>query len=240
MATRSLPRRKAAFPQSLPKILRSYSDRTDDRINAYVASLELRNDIADDLPGYYRGLGLIKELANSAEDESPPARQLTMREAADVLTFIRNSTPINSVDWWEDRDDRPSPVCGMNFVLGAARDAITSPPVPVAPAESAPPVVTPPAFLNSPLAVLIHRLEVASDKLDLVVAHYPDPSQCYSENLGAIALTRDVSAELNSLYVDFDDYVRDAGLAPQRGPRLDRFPEDLPSAQNAVDPELQS
>jgi hypothetical protein len=83
--------------------------------------------------------------------------------------------------------------------------------------------------LNSPFSVLMHRLEVASDKLDLVVAHYPDPSQLGAGDLGAIAITRDVAAELSVLYGDFSDGLSDAGLV-QHGPWVDRFPEDLPES----------
>jgi hypothetical protein len=103
----------------------SYSDRTDRRIRAYLASVELRDGSADDLAGYYRGLVTIEALARSANDEDPPSRRLLLREAADVLTFVRNSTPVSETDWWADRDDRPSPVCGMVFVMDAARDSIS-------------------------------------------------------------------------------------------------------------------
>ena len=65
--------------------------------------------------------------------------------------------------------------------------------------------------LNSPLAVRMHRLHVASDNPDMVVAHYPDPGECESADLGAIALTRDVAADLSSLYCGLSEYVHDTG-----------------------------
>jgi hypothetical protein len=86
--------------------------------------------------------------------------------------------------------------------------------------------------LNSSLAVLMHRLEVASDKLDLVVAHYPNPDKCTDGDLGAVAVTRDVAREIAALYCEFSDSLHDAGLM-QKGPWLDRFPEDLQAPENA-------
>ena len=88
------------------------------------------------------------------------------------------------------------------------------------------------ASLNSPLAVLIHRLEVACEKLDLVVAHYPNPGKCMSGDIGAIALTRDVAPELSSLYCEFSDPLHESGLL-QDGPLVDRFPGNPPAVETA-------
>jgi hypothetical protein len=92
--------------------------------------------------------------------------------------------------------------------------------------------------LKHRFAILMHRLEVASDKLDMVVAHYPAPNRCSDGDMGAIAVTRDVAKEVATLYSDFSDTLKEAELEQFGG--LYHFPEDQPDAENAADVDARS
>jgi hypothetical protein len=78
--------------------------------------------------------------------------------------------------------------------------------------------------------MLMHRLEVASDKLDMVVAHYPRPNRCSDGDIGAVVLTREVAKEISALYCEFSDSLTDADL--ERFGGLMYFPEEDPTAES--------
>jgi hypothetical protein len=84
-----------------------------------------------------------------------------------------------------------------------------------------------PSSLNTPIAILVHRLMVASHKLDLLARQNPNPSECQPEELASIVITREVAHEIDALYCLFSDHLTQAGLL-QFGPLIDRFPEYLP------------
>lgn len=106
------------------------SDRTDNRIRAYLASIRplrgscYREDIE---AANQRGRSLIERLALSAEGTDLPRLRLAGAEVADVLSFIACSEPIDPQNWWEDDVDGPSHLVGHYLLLQALEKSLREP-----------------------------------------------------------------------------------------------------------------
>ena len=61
------------------------------------------------------------------------------------------------------------------------------------------------------LARLMFRLEMLSYKLDLARDHWPNPSSCVDDDLGAVALVHEVARQLDVLYADLSDWATASG-----------------------------
>lgn len=106
-------------PSHLPPL--GYSDDTGPRIRAYLASvLPLgRSGVDED---YKRGRVLIERMALSARGEDDPRIELSAEDCADVLAFVRDSVPFDESTWFDEREDSPSHLCGLQFVLASVID----------------------------------------------------------------------------------------------------------------------
>ena len=101
------------------------NDRTDTRIRAYLASIRPMRDViyqADIEEANQRGRALIERLALSAEEGDLPSLRLTAEGAADVLSFIHCSEPVDPATWWAYGEI--SHVCGFNDVLKAVEASL--------------------------------------------------------------------------------------------------------------------
>lgn len=134
------------------------TDRADNRIRAYLASMRGTRDVVyrDDIAeANARGRSLIERLAISAEGTDPPRMRLTAAEMADVLSFMSCTEPVDLKGWWSDTYDGPSWVCGYHAVLrsleaslrGASAPAEETPAGAETAAKSADPVPAIPASL---------------------------------------------------------------------------------------------
>jgi hypothetical protein len=65
---------------------------------------------------------------------------------------------------------------------------------------------------NSALARLVHRLEIAGSKLDIVSDQWAESDDLEETALGAVPITRDVARELGQLYCDLLDWSNEAGF----------------------------
>jgi hypothetical protein len=65
---------------------------------------------------------------------------------------------------------------------------------------------------NSALARLVHRLEIAGSKLDIVSERWAASDDIEETALGAVPITRDVARELGQLYCDLLDWSNEAGF----------------------------
>lgn len=102
-----------------------YSENTDARLRAYLASVQPVPDVewSDNRP-YHRGRSLIERLALSAKGDDPPTLMLSASDCADVACFISRSFPIDPETWWNDPKDAPSQVVGFMFVLDAIENSL--------------------------------------------------------------------------------------------------------------------
>lgn len=97
-----------------------YSERTGDRIRAFLASMRpLDGSGAGDDKEYHRGRSLIERLALSATEEDDPTLRLGAAQCADVLNYLGRSEPIEERDWWKDPRNAPNHVIGYEMVLRA-------------------------------------------------------------------------------------------------------------------------
>jgi hypothetical protein len=124
MAVRSISPAKSnasrGNPRSqLPGPSTRYSDRTSDRLRAYLASVRPLRGFAEGAE-YQRGRALIERIAMSMGDieHDWPSFRLSTAQCADVLRFVFESEPLEPRAWWADPTDAPSHVCGYVMVLG--------------------------------------------------------------------------------------------------------------------------
>jgi hypothetical protein len=121
-ARRGNPRSQLSLPSS------RYSERTSDRLRAYLASVRPLGDVADIAEGdeYQRGRGLIERMALSMGDAEHdwPSLRLSAAQCADVLRFVSQSEPLEPRAWWADPPDAPSHVCGYEMVLGCVEKSL--------------------------------------------------------------------------------------------------------------------
>lgn len=118
-AARSRPIRLQTAP--------GYTDRTADRLRAYLASVRPLRGVAGiaESDEYQRGRALIESMALAAgrADEWPSLR-LSVAQCADVLHFVYESEPVNARAWWSDPTEAPSHVCGYLMALGCVEGSL--------------------------------------------------------------------------------------------------------------------
>lgn len=135
MADRTISRRRktrSATATTIPATPKSatvaqlgseYSERTTDRILAWLGSLESIFPDDPDQDAYARSI--VYRIARSANNEDDrPKLKLTADEAAEVLRFMAQATPADPAIWWEDPMDAPSRVCGFQAVLFSIIESI--------------------------------------------------------------------------------------------------------------------
>lgn len=98
-----------------------YSDDTGPRIRAYLASVLPLGRSGED-EDYKRGRVLIERMALSARGEDDPRIELSAEDCADVLAFVRDSVPFDESTWFDEREDSPSHLCGLQFILASVID----------------------------------------------------------------------------------------------------------------------
>lgn len=84
------------------------------------------------------------------------------------------------------------------------------------------------------LGRFMHRLECAGDKLGLAAAHWNTPGEVTDGDLGAVVVVHEVKAELDSLYMDFTDWLMEK-KAFEPGPWVKSFDEEDEEADPAAE-----
>ncbi|HXR91087.1 MAG TPA: hypothetical protein VN750_12510 [Steroidobacteraceae bacterium] len=91
-------------------------DRTDNRIRAYLASVQSLSGIASQEIDV--GRELIERMAFTAKGDQYPELRLTPNECADVLHYLADRKPVEPGAWWNDPPKgSPSHVCGFYLIL---------------------------------------------------------------------------------------------------------------------------
>jgi hypothetical protein len=94
-----------------------YSDNTDRRILAFLASMQPLSGGGGESDGFHRGRSIIERMAISAKGTEPPSIWLQTDHCADVLEFLAHVEPLEPSGWWDDPEDSPSHTVGLQFVL---------------------------------------------------------------------------------------------------------------------------
>lgn len=113
---------------SIIEFRRPYSDRTADRLRAYLASMRpLRgSDRLDEDDDYQAGRALVERMALSPgdDDTDQPALRLSADECVQVLQFMACTEPVDREAWWTDPKESPSHLAGFYMVLRCLQDSI--------------------------------------------------------------------------------------------------------------------
>lgn len=77
-------------------------------------------------------------------------------------------------------------------------------------------------------ARLMHKLDVASGKLNLATEHWSAPGSVTDDDMGAVALVHDVAGEIADIYCTLIDWSEARGIKLECGPWVESFdvPED--------------
>jgi hypothetical protein len=113
---------KQTEPPEAPEI--GYSDDTDARIRAFLASMQCLFDEDEVYEGFHRGRSVIERIARSATGADDPKIRLSLNNCRDVLHFLAQVQPREPIGWWKDPEDAPSHVVGLQLVLFALKASL--------------------------------------------------------------------------------------------------------------------